>query len=459
VRESKRVGAMAERRTYPSPMESPLELARIDPTIVLFQGPALLRRGREALALEHVQVFVSARPSWAVRFDGTGHSTDPKDIDRALGQWEAEKLVMPGEQGRGAVFETTTQLGGDFGTMPFAIKASGELREMEIGGATKFRQLVFHIANLPDFHGSPIADGSRTWTGRLQLLAGDWKDLLDSRPQMSELMGELRAQGGFAITHVGELSNSGQSFTRDEAEEVLAGLHWFLSFVRGAWTSPILLSGRSVRGAATWRSFKVGRTDAWGGWHRWCDWTNWGAAQEAYTGFTRLWADPVWQQGLRVALGQYVTANKPNPLETAIVVAQSGLELLGWLQFVESSKVHDQDWRNARRYPAERKIRNLLQLGNVDLSIPPQLASLRNLDSSWRDGPAVVAGVRNRLAHPRSASGKVGWPGQVLVDTWLLISRYLELALLHAMDVRSGIRNRLGSSQWTGATANPPWVP
>jgi len=450
---------MAERSTYPPATESPFDLGRIDPTIVLAEGPASLRRGREAIALEHVQIFVSARPSWAIRFDGTGHSTDSRDMDRALGQWEADKILMQGEQGGGSVYGSTTQLGGDFGTLPFAIKASGQLQEMEVGGAKKFRQLIFHVANLPDFHGSAIANGSRTWTGRLQLRNGDWEVIIDARAEISELMSELSTQGGFAVTHVGSLSKSGQSFTRDESNEVLTGLHWFLSFVRGAWSSPILLSGQSIHGAATWRSFRIGRTDAWGGSHRWCDWTNWGAAQEAYAGYARLCADPVWEQGLRVAIGQYVTANKPNPLETAILVAQSGLELLGWLQFVESHQVLERDWRNRRKYPAERKIRNLLQLGNIDLSIPPQLASLQNLVRSWRDGPAVVAGVRNRLAHPRSASGKVGWPGQVLVDTWLLISRYLELALLHAMDVRSGIRDRLGSSQWTGVTANPPWVP
>jgi hypothetical protein len=444
------------RETYPGALASPFDLGRVDPTVVLVQGPASLRRGRETVDLEHVRVFVSARPRWGVRFEGSGHSTNPKDMERALGHWAADEIRMPAKQGRGTVFEETAQLGGNFNARPFAVRANGELREMEIGGARKFRQLVFHLANFPDFHGSHIMDGSRSWTGRLQLQNGDWEVLLDSRPRISQLMNELRAQGGFAVTHIGSLRKSSQSFTRDEAEEVLTGLHWFLSFVRGAWTSPVLLSGKGIGGKASWRSWKLGRTDTWGGWHRWCDWTNWGAAQEAYAGYMRLWANPIWQQGLRVIIGQYVTANKPNPIETAIVAAQSGLELMGWLHFVESRSMGAKVWRDMR---ADKKIRNVLRLGGVDLLIPTQLASLVNLERSWKDGPAVVAGVRNRLVHPRRADGRVGWSGQVLVDSWLLISRYLELALLQAMDVRSGIRDRLGSSQWAGATVNPPWVP
>lgn len=167
----------------------------------------------------------------------------------------------------------------------------------------------------------------------------------------------------------------------------------------------------------------------------------------------------MWQQGLRVGIGQYITANRPNPVESAIIVAQSGLELLGWLQFVESGRVSSSDWNDPRLYPAHKKIRELIALASVNPAVPARFASLIGLDPSWRDGPAVVAGVRNRLVHPRSAGGRVGWPASILIDAWLLSSYYLELSLLHAMGVQSPIRDRLGSSPHVGATVKPPWVP
>lgn len=185
----------------------------------------------------------------------------------------------------------------------------------------------------------------------------------------------------------------------------------------------------------------------------------WKAAQEAYAGYAAVWANPVWQQGLRVAIGLYISANKPNPLENAIIAAQSGLELLGWLHFVEGRRVTAPDWNNRTQYPAHRKIRELLGLANVDPAIPARLTRLAGLNQAWRDGPHLVAGVRNQLVHPTRARGRVGWPPEVLFEAWLLASQYLELGLLYTMDVRSPVRNRLNPNVGTGFVEKPPWVP
>jgi hypothetical protein len=40
------------------------------------------------------------------------------------------------------------------------------------------------------------------------------------------------------------------------AEEVLEGLYWFLSFVRGLWVPPMLFVGYAADGAVVWR--KIG---------------------------------------------------------------------------------------------------------------------------------------------------------------------------------------------------------
>jgi hypothetical protein len=146
-------------------------------------------------------------------------------------------------------------------------------------------------------------------------------------------------------------------------------------------------------------------------------------------------------------------------VENAIIAAQSGLELLGWLQFVEAGTVNAGHWNNSRLYPAHKKIRELLGLANVNSAIPARFASLMGLDPSWRDGPSVVAGVRNRLVHPKNVAGRVGWPTPVLIDTWLLSTHYLELSLLYAMGVQSPIRDRLGREQSVGLTVKPSWAP
>jgi hypothetical protein len=155
-----------------------------------------------------------------------------------------------------------------------------------------------------------------------------------------------------------------------------------------------------------------------------------------------------------------VSGNHPSPVETAIISAQSGLELLGWMQLVESGAVLESDWRDMRQYTAGRKIAELLGLAGIDPEIPVSMESLNTLDPNWQSGPEVIAGVRNRLVHPRRTGGGVGWTPQVLADVWLLTSAYLELTLLHAFGVNGEIRNRvLSSSPWVGSTIRPPWAP
>ncbi len=439
----------------PRVLQSPFAIGEVNPTIRLAEAPAIIRKDRESLALEDTEVYLGFEPSPRVRFEGAGHSTDIRVMNWSLNGWSATVLSMPSLAGTGRLYGETVQVGGDFRTHPFEISVGGELREMRVGRARRLRSILFHVANFPDFLGRALTDESGTWMGRLELAAGGWRIRLDARHEMATLVDTLREQGGYAITHVGELTNDAGSFIRGEAEDVLTGLHWFLSFVRGAWTSPLLFYGKAARGGATWNLWASGRTDRWGGLFQWCDTTNWTAAQEAYDGYATLWPRPDWQQGLRVLVGLYVTANRSSGIETAIIAAQSGLELLGWLRFVETRRIGAKSWRAMH---ADDKIRRLLGLGKVDLSIPSRTPALVGLDRSWRDGPSVVAGVRNRLVHPRRTGASVSWSPDVLAEAWLLSSRYLELALLHALGVASGVRDRLAASPYAGAIAIPPWA-
>jgi hypothetical protein len=445
--------------SLPPALESPFGVGEANPSIELTSGAARLWRGRQSIDLSDARVFVSAQPSWGLRFEGTGQSTETVIMNQAINGWTPSRVSLPSLGAAGDTYNETVQFGGDFTELPYAITARGELRQMRSGRARKLERVLFHVTNFPYFIGSPIGDTTGRWMGRLELSGGAWHIVLDARRELRSIQEALREEGGFAVTHVAALDKGGATFTWKEAKECLDGLHWYLSFVRGAWTSPILVQGRPKRGSATLNIWSVARTDAWGGQFRWCDQANWAATQEAYRGYTTLWADPVWQQSLRVGIGQYITANKPNPVENAIIAAQSGLELLGWLQFVEARNVSAADWNDPRLYPAHKKIRELLGLASVNADIPVRFASLMGLDPSWRDGPSVVAGVRNRLVHPKNVAGRVGWPTPVLIDTWLLSTHYLELSLLYAMGVQSLIRDRLGRERGVGATLKPPWAP
>jgi hypothetical protein len=335
------------------------------------------------------------------------------------------------------------------------VSAAGQVIEL-VGGGGELGHVMFHVPNFLDYHGLGSRRGSNVSFRRLELRADGWLVTLDARQGIRELLEGLRDEGGYAFTHVGLLSREdGRSFSAADAVKILDALHWFLSFVRGIWVAPIIAEGYSHDDLIIWRRWGTGRVSPWAVPPSWCDLLGWNAAQDAFVGFLTDWDEPFTNSLMRTAVGQYVSANRPDPVEVAIVVAQSGLELLGWTRFVESGSMSKAAWK--RKLAAER-IAMLLESIEAEIDIPDVVAKLRGVDATWQSGPQAVAGIRNRLVHPSRKGDSSFWPGEVLVDAWLLSSRYLELALLHRMGVRSPIRNRLNPNVMTGSVAPPPWV-
>jgi hypothetical protein len=437
----------------PQGLESPYELGQVDPEVELSTAKIDLAGTDRTVALAPARIFVTSRPNLTLRFEGSVVSPGIEMFGGPLGNWDPHSVVVP-EIGLRGTLPIAPEWSGRLGGPESELIVSGTLGVLE-SDPCELSEVRFLVPNFPAFIGDVIRQGSGASRSRVEFAAVDWLVTLDGRDGVRELSGELRI-GGYAFTHVGRLARSdGGMFDSDAAADVLEGLHWFLSFVRGAWAGPLILDGYGPDGGLCWRRWSVGRTDRWSGAFRWCDTVEHAAAQEAFQGFMTNWSAPFTNSVMRVGIGTYITANTPNPAETGIITAQSGLELLGWLRFVESGKISRADWKNKR---ASEKISDLLALASIDLSIPNQTPALIGLLPDWTTGPEVVAGVRNRLVHPSQRDGNAGWPSEVLVDAWRLSSRYLELSLLYLLDVRAPIRNRLNPSQLTGSVAPPPWA-
>jgi hypothetical protein len=84
--------------------------------------------------------------------------------------------------------------------------------------------------------------------------------------------------------------------------------------------------------------------------------------------------DLTWKEPLRVATQIYVEANGPITADTSLVLAQSVLELITWVRFVDELGT-----RQAKDFdglmPSER-LRELLAWLEVDARIPPQQTEL-----------------------------------------------------------------------------------
>lgn len=436
----------------PEGLDSPYELGDVDPEIVLSEDEIVLSGSDRSVVMSSAKLVISSRPKLVLRFSGTARGDLRDNADLAFGQWEPDQLTVAGMSGSGLSLNHCS-------TNPLKPHDGAELRgqlNVLTGGSGELNQVVFHVTNLRRIHGSLIRRGPASHASRLELSGAGWQVLIDGRGDLDEVQERLQT-GSYAITHIGMLQREdGSSFSVEQADDVLEALHWFLSFVQGSWVCPLLCHGLDSNAKTVWRKWNVGRTDRSRGVLSWSGTMSRPAIQQAFTRFIKLWTQPFTNSVLRIAVGQYVSANEPDPVEVAIIVAQSGLELLGWTEFVESGQIAKDTWKWELK--AREKIAKLLAVGNIDPAIPTTTPALVGVDQNWKTGPEVVAGVRNRLVHPSNRAGSASWPGDILTDAWRLSTYYLEFMLLHRLGVTEEVHARIDPAYITGAKHAPPWA-
>ncbi len=162
-----------------------------------------------------------------------------------------------------------------------------------------------------------------------------WQIILDGDPGLRQSWDSVKDERGFALTHCGRLTRAdGQSFGFSEAHDVLACLHWFLSFVRGRRVGIALASGFEADPGLSpeheplithWGVTHVDEAAAAQGWftrsmERQLD--------DLFQSFHRIWRDdePLTRQ-LRTMIGTYCVAlNHSIPLEMRVLAGYIGLE-------------------------------------------------------------------------------------------------------------------------------------
>jgi hypothetical protein len=322
----------------PPSLVSSLSLGDLDPEVTLAQEPVSVHGGGESLVLDNARVFFSVRPGPAIRFEGQGPSTSNQMLNAKMRPWAPTHIELGGGSLAGTLYMETAQLSD--GDRPGTLRGYGEIRRLSDGQYHALTSVSFHLLNFAEYVGSWIDQAGGLCRGRLELEADGSRVTLEQRRDLRDMKDALRQEGGFAFTHIGRLERQdGGSFSSVDAEDVLTSLQWFLSFVRGLWVCPVIFTGEDAAGAARWRLWDAGRMSRWSGPPTWCDPMHWETAQEAFRGFVAEWRDPFGQAVMNTAMGQYVSANSPNPVEVAIMVAQSGLELMGRAEFVETGAV------------------------------------------------------------------------------------------------------------------------
>ena len=362
---------------------------------------------------------------------------------------------------------------------------------MEWGGEQSLLSAGFQIVNFNNFitpglsavPGDPtaIAGGNRTegrpsevphpgaptpvesFTSETADLRHDgWQVGLVAVPQSGDRYRQLKATGGYAFTHVGQLTRiDASAFSVQQAKDILESLRVFLSFAHGAACSLPIQWGRGIDGEIVWRRFASPIVDGWQqGCSSWFDETHGAVLAELFDAFCWGHKDERLRESLVLALHWYRHCNtQSSGLEGSLVLGMASLELLGALVVVDRCK--SMSAREYDRLGGGKKLQELLAALNVQANVPQKYEALTAFAEKHDlpDACKALAKFRNGYVHANERNRRIvfGSYGKAAAfNGWQLSLWYQELALLRVLQYCGSYRNRT-NAEWVGQVEPVPW--
>lgn len=339
--------------------------------------------------------------------------------------------------------------------------------EVILGKENGLTTLLFHLPNVPEIALSPDrfvpkSGGGAYSVDRVLLRSGPWLITLDPLVGSSALLRNLKSNRGYGITAVGKLERTdGKAFSLSKARSALEALGYLLSFAFERWCFPMMLicfDRRGNRACEVWSPFRASRFQPHMGWF---DFHHPGSLADLFPGFMRHWQDEEWREALKDAIYWFIEIHaQPVRIDTAVVVGQITLEMLGWLTLVERNPVISD--KGFEKLPASDKLKLLLSLSSIPTTPPDELKAVHRLAKAenWQ-GPDCVVTIRNSIVHrnrsKREQSGKKKITDDVLRESYTLVCWYVELVLLRQLGYHGTYSNRL-KERWVGQTEPVPWT-
>jgi len=206
-----------------------------------------------------------------------------------------------------------------------------------------------------------------------------------------------------------------------------------LSFVRGIWIAPLLVSGFDSEGnqlLEEWRK-PIIQADSW---QDCCRWTYLDSSTEIvapFAGFMKKWQDPIWKEVIQNAIQWYIESLKHfNGYNTYIILLQAALEKIAWT-FLKVDEYVTSDGFNGLK--ASGQIRLLLKILNVRLEPIEEYIEIQKKakELNWNDSIVAITEVRNSIVHPQIKSNKPqGLSEKIMQEAFQIGNTYLLKCLL-----------------------------
>ncbi|WP_041227046.1 hypothetical protein [Crinalium epipsammum] len=261
----------------------------------------------------------------------------------------------------------------------------------------------------------------------------NWHIVIGTLDNCHELEEKLDDEGGYGITHLCKVEKlDGALFSLDESYKIIKAFCYYLSFARGFWIAPILLSGFDSEGNELFEEWRtpILPCDSYRPSHSWMPYSDSLDIVDIYPGFVDKWKDEVWHITIKNTIEWYIESLNTN-LNTGIILVQASLEKIAWTYLKSNECLNSDGFQGIR---ASNQIRLLLKFLNINIEPLDNYVEVKKKakELNWDDTIVAVIEVRNAIVHPRVKKSKNSefLSDELLRETFWIGHNYLEQCLL-----------------------------
>lgn len=421
-------------------LESPVQMNTANETISIYRGLFVMKYEKIEIIIQG-NIQYKWNPSIGVVFEGV--TTEFSNlIIKTINDIEHFEVVVNDENYGTAIISNLN--------ISNQISIKGVFRHTVITGEKTIpvSKIKFCIPNFREFLGisvKKITKSNRsTLRNRLILENDKYKITIDKRFEYKKLYSSVTENGGYIITHSGELISKKGALTFENSKEILHCLNLFLSFLNGKRTSAILIHG-IFDNEKIWCDYSNYYVDRYDDLPSWINSHSIEYINELWQVFSKKWKNKNDKDVLNTAIHWYLECNKSSGfVEGSLIMAQTALELLYNWYIIENKKLLI--GKDSENINAANKIRLLLSQLNLNYTIPKKFTYLDKFlkDEKLVDAPEAVVQIRNAIVHSqeekRAKLNKI--ENMAKYEALQVCIWYIEVALLKILDYKGDYTNR-----------------
>jgi hypothetical protein len=331
-----------------------------------------------------------------------------------------------------------------------AAECSVPLDRMDGGDVTVANRVLLHlVGHLSDYPFTPYNTADGTVQGQLHFQLPGW-DL--------RLVEVDRHSPTTSFSFVIEAVPDALPIDSSSVTLLRRRLFMLLRFVAGGGVGLGPVVGFDSRDRVVWAAWSGTFIESAG--VRWCpDKLVNTALPRLAEGLSSLAREPGLEGCIDRGVSLLLATNEPGIIDTKIVTACSGLELLAW------AILQHRQWLTADalgRLSAGASVRLLFQWAGIPVELPDRFSALARrqgrLSQPYWAAPELIFNLRNGLVHPPKNVADPEWPeANELIDAWRLSAWYLELSIIRVLGYSGEYSSRLNSAGSRDKTEPVPW--